>query len=260
MGKTHDFTKIVWGQEFIFEAPLESIQGAVTGQGALEAGDHIVLCLKCRVEEVEYYINAPEIWQARVTLQKPVSLENIAENNPLQTIRNVIAHLGDSLNQGDLYQRLEQIFTTDRITQVANRGRLESRLSEQWKQMRRSQAPLSLILCAIDGLSAYQEVYGLAATDRCLHDIAQVIRLCAKRPSDLVARYTEHMFAVLLPETPEAGLQSVLTEVRSQLCNLPCLAPDSKPSITLRLGSASMVPSVEQEVHSLIQAAARSLT
>jgi diguanylate cyclase (GGDEF)-like protein len=208
---------------------------------------------------VEYYINAPEIWQAKISFEKPISIENLTESNPLQTIKTLLSSLGDSLNQGEFYQRIEQALTIDRITQVTNRGRFESRLTEEWQQMRRNKAPIALILCAFDGLAAYQEVYGIQATERCLFDIAQVIRSCAKRPSDMVARYQDYMFAVLLPDTPEVGVQSVLESIQTQVRALAYLAPDSKPAVTLRLGTASMTPSSEQEAHSLIQMAARTI-
>jgi diguanylate cyclase (GGDEF)-like protein len=259
MGKTHDFTKILWGKEFVVEAPLEGVHGTMTGEGQLAAGDEIVLCVKCRVDEVEYYTNT-EIWQAKVSFDKPISNESDLQGSPLQSVKNLVTQLGDALYQGDLYQRIEQIFTTDRTIQIANRGRFDSRLSEEWRRLRRDRNPISLILCAFDGLPAYQEVHGEQATVQSLQEIAQGLRACVKRPSDLVARYQDQMFAVLLPNTPEAGVQHILEAIRVQLSPLSIFATTSKPAVTLRLGTATMVPSIEQEEHSLVQAAARSLS
>lgn len=259
MSKTHDFTNILWGEEFDIEAPFENVQITVTGQGSLESGDHIVLCIKCHVDEVQYYSNAPEIWRAKFSVEKPISLDNIVEKNPLQTIQKVIAQLGDSLNQKDLYQRIEKAFTTDRISQVANRGRFESRLAEEWKQMRRDKAPISLIFCSFNGLTAYQEVYGGQALEQCLQSIAETLQSCVNRPSDVVARYQDHLFAILLPNTPETGVQSVIQLMQSQFSVLPYLAPNSKPVVTLHLGAATVIPDANQESNSLIQAAAKSI-
>lgn len=259
MSKTHDFTNIVWGEEFDIEAPFENVQVIVTGQGSLESGDHIVLCIKCHVDEVQYYSNAPEIWRAKFSFEAPVSLDNVVEKNPLQAIQKVIAQLGDSLNQKELYQRIEKAFTTDRISQVANRGRFESRLAEEWKQMRRDKAPISLIFCSFNGLTAYQEVYGVQALEQCLQSIAETLQSCVNRPSDVVARYQDHLFAILLPNTPETGVQSVIQLMRSQFNALPYLAPNSKPAVTLNLGAATIIPNANQESNSLIQAAAKSI-
>ena len=96
MGTTHDFTNIHWGQEFALAAPLENVQGTATGQNALKSGDHIVLCVRCRVDEVEYYSNEPDLWHARISFEKPIALETITENKPLQPIQQLLAHLRDS--------------------------------------------------------------------------------------------------------------------------------------------------------------------
>jgi hypothetical protein len=99
MEKTHDFTKIHWGQEFALDVPPESFQGNATGQSTLKSGDHIILCIQCRVDEVQYYCNEPDLWQARISFEKPISLETITENNPLQPVQSLMAHFRNSLHQ-----------------------------------------------------------------------------------------------------------------------------------------------------------------
>jgi hypothetical protein len=96
---THDFTKIHWGQEFALNAPLETMKATATGQGTLKSGDCVILCVQCRVDEVEYYINAPDIWQAKISFEKPISLETITPNNPLQPVQKLIAHFTTYFNQ-----------------------------------------------------------------------------------------------------------------------------------------------------------------
>lgn len=99
MEKTHDFTKIHWGQEFALDVPPESFQGNATGQSTLKSGDHIILCIQCRVDEVEYYCNEPDLWHAKISFEKPISLETITENNSLQPIQRLISHGRNSLQQ-----------------------------------------------------------------------------------------------------------------------------------------------------------------
>jgi hypothetical protein len=99
MGRKHDFTKIHWNQEFALTAPLETVKATATGQGALESGDCIILCIQCRVDEVEHYINAPDIWQAKISFEKPISLETITQNNPLQPVQRLVEHFKASFYQ-----------------------------------------------------------------------------------------------------------------------------------------------------------------
>jgi hypothetical protein len=99
MGKSHDFTNIHWGQEFALDVPLENVQGIATGQNALKSGDHIILCVRCRVDEVEYYSNESDLWQARISFEKPISLETITENKPLQPIQQLITRFRNFLGR-----------------------------------------------------------------------------------------------------------------------------------------------------------------
>jgi diguanylate cyclase (GGDEF)-like protein len=259
MSQTHDFTKIAWGDEFVIDIPIEGIDGTITGQGTLAAGDNIVLCLKCRVNEVHEYPGTPELWQASISLEKPISIEEGTEGGALKAVKNLIAQWGDALQQVDVYQRIEQLFIADHVTQVASRSRFESRLTEEWQRMRRDQTPLSILLCALDGVEAYRETHGEEATDECLLGIAQAIRLCAKRASDVIARYEEHKFAVLLPNTSTEGANHMVGRIRTALSTLPYCDSSKQPAITVRFAVATQVPDPERESRGLTQAALESL-
>ncbi|WP_404788901.1 hypothetical protein [Altericista sp. CCNU0014] len=99
MNRNHDFTNIHWGQEFSIEAPLDSVRGTVIGQGNLKSGDCVVLCIQCRVSEVERYIDTPEIWQAKISVEKPIALETVTQSNTMQAIQNSIAQFRESLTK-----------------------------------------------------------------------------------------------------------------------------------------------------------------
>jgi diguanylate cyclase (GGDEF)-like protein len=255
MTQIHDFTRISWENEFVIDAPIEGINGTISGQGPLVAGDHIVLCVKCRVDEVQNYPGTSELWQASIVLEKPVSVEDVIDGGPLTAVKNLIAQWGDALQQLDMYQRIEQLFISDRLTQLASRSRFETRLIEEWQRMRREQTPLSILLCALDGMDSYREAYGEEACDQCLLEIAQVMRVCAKRTYDIVARYEEHKFSVLLPNTSEEGANLIAERIRELVSALPCCDPTKQPAITLRFAIATQVPNPERESQGLTQAA-----
>ena len=258
MTQTHDFTKISWGDEFAIDAPIEGINGTITGQGTLAAGDHVILCVKCRVNEVHTYPDTPELWQASISLEQPVAIED-GESGALRAVKGLVAQWGDVLQQTDIFQRVEQLFISDRVTQVATRSRFESRLTEEWQRMRREQTPLSVILCALDGVEAYQDAQGEQATDECLLEIAQDIRLCAQRTSDVVARYETYKFAILLPNTTAEGAEHMVERLREKVSALSCCNPASQPSISLRFAVATQVPDPAKESQGLTNAALQSL-
>jgi diguanylate cyclase (GGDEF)-like protein len=259
MTQIHDFTGISWGEEFVMDAPIKSISGTITGQGALQAGDHIVLCVKCRVDEVQNYTDSPELWQANISFERPISVEELSEGDPLKAVKSLITRWGSALQQLDIYQRVEQLFISDGLTQLASRSRFETRLMDEWQRMLREQMPLTILVCGIDGMDLYQAAYGKEACDQCLKEIAQVVRGCVKRTSDVVARFEENKFAVLLPNTSAQGADYIAEQVQAQVEALPCFGPTKQPAMTLRLGVATQVPDAKGEAQNLAKTALESL-
>ena len=98
---------------------------------------------------------------------------------------------------------LERMSYEDGLTGIANRRRFDTAYEQEWRRLRRSQSPLSLILFDIDCFKEYNDCYGHQAGDDCLKRVAQSLRASVRRSSDLVARYGGEEFVVLLPETDE---------------------------------------------------------
>jgi diguanylate cyclase (GGDEF)-like protein/PAS domain S-box-containing protein len=140
---------------------------------------------------------------------------------------------------------LQRIATLDGLTQVANRRRLDEFLSQEWRRMKREQAPISLILCDIDYFKLFNDTYGHQAGDDCLRSVARVIGQGANRPSDLVARYGGEEFAVVLSNTSAKGGVHVAEAIRFEVLKLQIAHSRSEANryLTISCGVAGMVPS-----------------
>ncbi|MGK7930010.1 MAG: diguanylate cyclase [Microcystaceae cyanobacterium] len=105
----------------------------------------------------------------------------------------------------------------DELTQVASLQRFQDYLTQQWRQGSRervlwadsSQSSISLILCTLDSWLDYQQQQGLESANHYLQEVAQTIVKQIKRPADLVARYKDDTFAILLPNTSNQGAVKV---------------------------------------------------
>ncbi len=91
--------------------------------------------------------------------------------------------------------------------------------------------------------------YGNYKGDECLIKVAQIINNCAKRAIDLVARYRENQFAVVLPNTDGDGAFYVAELIRAEVEKLKIA------DISLSLPIANMIPSNDVEAEALIVAA-----
>jgi diguanylate cyclase (GGDEF)-like protein len=156
---------------------------------------------------------------------------------------------------------LQKLAIIDSLTQVANRRWFDEYLAQEWRRMTREKQPLSLILCDIDFFKHYNDTYGHQAGDECLIRVAKAIAAAVKRPGDLVARYGGEEFAVILPNTPPQGGARVAEEIQAIVKQMQLPHPDSQVSqyITLSLGIAGTIPTLDINANILVTAADRAL-
>jgi ribosome biogenesis protein Nip4 len=70
--KTHDFTKYVRGNDYVFEIAEDSMKAYMTAQTKdVKCGDYIILQIgseSCRyqVEQIDYYANPSDMWMALI--------------------------------------------------------------------------------------------------------------------------------------------------------------------------------------------------
>lgn len=180
-----------------------------------------------------------------------------------------LAHqLAIAIQQAELYQRLQQanqelerLATLDGLTQVANRRNFDQYLESQWREARREQSQLGIILCDVDHFKKYNDTYGHLAGDDCLKAVAGALKRVIKRPDDLVARYGGEELAIVLPRTDLTGAAHIAEAIRREIYGLQ-IAHSASPTadvVTLSLGVASFVPQAEQAVQDLINQADKAL-
>jgi len=134
---------------------------------------------------------------------------------------------------------------TDALTGLANRRAFDQRLAEEVSRAARHGVPVSLLIVDIDHFKAYNDHYGHPAGDACLRRVATVLRECAGRPTDLVARVGGEEFAVLLPHQGRAeALQVAERCLRGvEAAAIAHAGSPVAPYVTLSVGVAQSTPS-----------------
>jgi len=159
-------------------------------------------------------------------------------------------------------RKLEKLATIDGLTQLANRRTFDITLEKEWRRMRRSRQPLSVILSDIDYFKRFNDHYGHQEGDDCLKAVAGGIKNCLHRPADLAARYGGEEFVVVLPNTPSDGAKYVAETIRAAIAALQYAHARSEVEafVTLSLGVATIVPSSEDaDAEDLVKMADKAL-
>ena len=156
--------------------------------------------------------------------------------------------------------KLEKLAALDELTQLANRQYFEEYLKQEWRRMEQEQEDISLIICHLHSHSSFNEVTREREVDEYLQKLATLITLIVKRPSDLVARYTDEKFAILLPHTEADGAIRVAKNIHGQIQSFKVNQPNSiNVNLGVSLGVASGTPSPDFYPTVLIQGAENAL-
>ena len=177
------------------------------------------------------------------------------------TLLAVVETLRDNTEQKLAQMALHSLAVKDGLTGLANRRSFDERLEADWLHGLREQMPLSLLLVDVDHFKLYNDTYGHQKGDACLKSVAAVLDQQVFRPSDMAARYGGEEFAVIMPTTDLDGALRVAERIREAVeeMALPHSASQTAACVTLSVGTASTVPSMEQSPADLLASADAAL-
>ena len=147
---------------------------------------------------------------------------------------------------------------TDYLTGLYQRRHLEPRLEHEVRRSLRYGTPFSLLAMDADHFKRINDTYGHQAGDQALKAIAHVIRSNVRTHVDLPARMGGEEFAVLLPETDEAGALKLGERIRAQMERTELCLGGQKERLTLSLGIATC-PANARSVEELLSMADQAL-
>lgn len=183
------------------------------------------------------------------------------ESSPieLQQMMKVFNEMSSSIQENK--QLLEHLSNTDGLTGIANRRLFEDTLALTWKQAVEKRHPLSLLFIDIDYFKQFNDRFGHQKGDQCLIKIANALQELVENKKDLVARYGGEEFVIILPNTKRKEAIEVSEKVRRKVEKLQIKRSleQKRDYVTVSIGVATMVPSVETAKESLIQLADQAL-
>ncbi|MBT9597697.1 MAG: diguanylate cyclase [Vitreoscilla sp.] len=145
--------------------------------------------------------------------------------------------------------QLARLSETDALTGIANRRQFDRRLSEEIRRAQRHQTPLALVMIDVDHFKRYNDLHGHPAGDRCLREIATILRQCTQRAADLAARYGGEEFALLLPHTGLAEAYAIAKRCAEAVARAGLPHGDSPDSAIVTLSMGLSVARPDQPQH-----------
>ncbi|MCJ2139102.1 sensor domain-containing diguanylate cyclase [Methylobacterium sp. E-066] len=151
---------------------------------------------------------------------------------------------GRELHRREAMQsELERLSLTDTLTRLPNRRAFEHAGARAWESARHNSKSLSLLIVDADHFKRFNDRYGHQVGDEVLQGLARCLSASVHRPNDLVCRVGGEEFAILLPNTDEAGALRIAEKVHTEVSTLAIgSAGITAGVITVSIGLAAGAP------------------
>ncbi|HJX19099.1 MAG TPA: GGDEF domain-containing protein [Acidiferrobacterales bacterium] len=149
----------------------------------------------------------------RTGIEELIAEHRTLGQNLTETRRGLQAMADDRRQMEKALSHARKNSLTDELTGLPNRNAFLRQLKSEIGRARRYGFSLALALIDLDDLNAINERHGYAAGDAILHTYAREI-MSLFRGYDMVARYADDEFAVLLPNTQKDGAVRALDKAQ----------------------------------------------
>jgi len=138
-------------------------------------------------------------------------------------------------------QQLQRQMQMDDLTQLLNRRFFFHTAYRECSRARRYKVPLSCLMVDVDYLSLFNRALGYACGDYLLRTVAHIIRETT-RDVDVAARFSEHKFVILLPETGLDGAMILREKLQDRISASRFAWEEQDLPITISIGEAERHP------------------
>ena len=133
------------------------------------------------------------------------------------TLLTVSAYWNRKLTR--LNRELDRLSTTDRLTNLSNRLRIDDILEGESARTRRYGVPFSVILLDLDHFKDVNDAHGHQVGDAVLVRVASLLR-ASVRTTDTVGRWGGEEFIIVCPHTPVTGAAVLAENLCARLAQL----------------------------------------
>jgi len=128
-------------------------------------------------------------------------------------------------------KRIRYLSFHDKLTELYNRAYFEKVLVNIY---RGRDFPLNFIICDLNGLKLVNDAFGYSEGDRLIKRMAKILKYCS-REEDIIARWGEDEFFILLPRSTEKDVEVILNRIK-KIC---LKTVDQKIPLNISIGTST---------------------
>ena len=176
--------------------------------------------------------------------------------------QELVVRVRNMLKIKELRDKLKTLSTTDELTGLHNRRYLLERMEQEISRAKRYTTPLSLLLFDLDFFKVVNDIYGYEWGDVLLRSIADKLKQLIRK-EDILTRYGDEEFIVVLPNTSEDNAFLFAERFRKDIEKMESIpaGEEERHPITISGGIATFpcLPDTEEDANTIIRYAEHAL-
>ena len=176
--------------------------------------------------------------------------------------QELVVRVKNMLKIKELRDKLKTLSTTDELTGLHNRRYLLERMEQEISRAKRYSTPLSLLLFDLDFFKVVNDIYGYEWGDVLLPSIADKLKQLIRK-EDIITRYGDEEFIVVLPNTSEDNAFLFAERFRKDIEKMEFIpaGEEERHPITISGGIATFpcLPDTEEDANTIIRYAEHAL-
>lgn len=176
--------------------------------------------------------------------------------------QELVVRVKNMLKIRELREKLKTLATTDELTGLHNRKYLLERMEQEISRAKRYGNALSLLLFDLDFFKVVNDIYGYEWGDVLLKSIADKLKGLIRK-EDILTRYGDEEFVVVLPNTSEDNAFLFAERFRKDIEKMEFIpaGEEERHPITISGGIATYpcLPDTEEDANTIIRYAEHAL-
>lgn len=176
--------------------------------------------------------------------------------------QELVVRVKNMLKIRELREKLKTLATTDELTGLHNRKYLLERMDQEISRAKRYGNALSLLLFDLDFFKVVNDIYGYEWGDVLLKSIADKLKGLIRK-EDILTRYGDEEFVVVLPNTSEDNAFLFAERFRKDIEKMKFIpaGEEERHPITISGGIATYpcIPDTEEDANTIIRYAEHAL-